>query len=166
MLSIKLSPISVIYQSNKTTRSTERSTVKIADVLIFKMEIHFLGTGSAYPAPKRCSSCTVLRHEKGAWVFDCGEGSQIQFQKSSLKPGTIKKIFITHLHGDHLFGLPGLLCTIGMNNSINGGHVDIYGPIGLKSFIRSSLALSYSHLPYTFSVHEIVLSSYNGKLFY
>ena len=59
-----------------------------------------------------------------------------------------------------------LMCTIGMNNSLTGEQrVDIYGPTGLKNFIRSALMLSYSNLPYTFAVHELSIPSYQGITF-
>lgn len=127
------------------------------------IELHFLGTGSAFPSPKRSSSCTAFQHEKGVWIFDCGEGSQIQIQKSAVKPGRVRAVFITHLHGDHMFGLPGMMCTMGQQ-AVEDRHLDIYGPVGLKNFLRCSLAASFSCLPYTFSVHEVMVTSVEGTL--
>ncbi|GAB1600258.1 zinc phosphodiesterase ELAC protein 1-like [Argonauta hians] len=118
------------------------------------LKVIFLGTGAAYPSPHRGASCLVLQNDGDSWVFDCGEGSQIQLMKSCVKPGKISKIFISHLHGDHLFGLPGLLCTISMNNA-RKKPVEIYGPEGLCKYIRTCLSLSRSLLDFNITIYEL-----------
>nr|XP_043882570.1 zinc phosphodiesterase ELAC protein 1 [Solea senegalensis] len=123
------------------------------------MDMTFLGTGSAYPSPHRGASALVLRTEGDCWLFDCGEGTQTQLMRSQLRAGRISKVFISHLHGDHLFGLPGLLCTISLNTNPdpqqNHNCVDIYGPRGLRHFLRVTLGLTGSQLLFPYAVHEL-----------
>ncbi|GAA53837.1 zinc phosphodiesterase ELAC protein 1 [Clonorchis sinensis] len=132
----------------------------------------FLGTASGYPSPDRGASGLVLRNLQNGdhWLFDCGEGTQIQAQRSSnVRLGRISNIFISHLHGDHMYGLPGLLCTIDQkgtagdialpssSGSPSEAVVNIYGPQGLRRYLRLALALSRSHMNYTYAVHELIL---------
>lgn len=120
------------------------------------MDILFLGTGSGVPSKQRNVSSLalqMLQETGGIWLFDCGEATQHQIMQTSLKPRKINKIFITHLHGDHIFGLPGLLSS----RAFQGGTdpVEIYGPSGLEEYIETSLRISGSHLPYPIHVFEI-----------
>lgn len=120
------------------------------------MDILFLGTGSGLPSKQRNVSSLALQllQETGTvWLFDCGEATQHQIMQTPLKPRKIEKIFITHLHGDHIFGLPGLLSS----RAFQGGTapVELYGPAGLKDYIETSLRVSGTHLPFDVLVTEI-----------
>jgi len=109
----------------------------------------FLGTGAGMPSKERNVSALILNllHEiNELWLFDCGEATQHQILRTTLKPRKITKIFITHLHGDHIFGLPGLLSS---RSFLDGEDpVTIYGPVGIKKYVMTSLELSKTHLTY------------------
>ncbi|MEK5070414.1 ribonuclease Z [Sporosarcina sp. FSL K6-1508] len=120
------------------------------------MELQFLGTGAGMPSKMRNTSALVLNlsaEGEGYWLFDCGEATQHQILHTSLKPRKIGKIFITHLHGDHIFGLPGL---IGSRSFLGGDdQLDIYGPLGLEEWLKTTLRVTNTHLNYELIVHEI-----------
>ncbi len=113
------------------------------------MELLFLGTGSGVPSKQRNVASTALKlldERNSVWLFDCGEGTQHQILRTTLKPRKIDKIFITHMHGDHIYGLPGLLSSRGFQ----GGEtpVTVYGPKGIKGYVQTSLKYSETHLNY------------------
>ncbi|MEG3438585.1 ribonuclease Z [Pannus brasiliensis CCIBt3594] len=119
------------------------------------MEITFLGTSSGVPTRSRNVSSIALRLPQRAevWLFDCGEGTQHQLLRSDIKTSQLRRIFITHLHGDHIFGLMGLLASCGLAGS--GQDVDIYGPSGLAEYLRACAKYSYTHLGDRVRVHTI-----------
>ncbi|MGE7692617.1 ribonuclease Z [Lysinibacillus sp. NPDC094177] len=120
------------------------------------MQLHFLGTGAGMPSKDRNTSALMVKllDEVGEmWLFDCGEATQHQILHTSLKPRKVTKIFITHLHGDHIFGLPGFLSS----RSFQGGDelLTIFGPQGLQQWIEQTLALSKTHLTYPLQFVEV-----------
>ncbi|MGX4669523.1 ribonuclease Z [Cerasibacillus sp. JNUCC 74] len=120
------------------------------------MELIFLGTGAGVPSKERNVSAlalSLLQEQNSIWLFDCGEGTQHQILHSSIKPRKVNKIFITHMHGDHIYGLPGFLSS----RSFQGGTtpLTIYGPKELKQFVEISLQLSETHLTYPLSIVEV-----------
>ena len=139
------------------------------------MELIFLGTGSMVPTNARGTSSLLLRLSGELWMFDCGEGTQIQMQKTALTLNDITKIFVTHCHGDHIFGLPGILCGMGQarrnrgpsaRKALSSDRVEIYGPVGLRAYLRYVAKISHAFFaPYV--VHELedipMVSSHTGK---
>jgi ribonuclease Z len=119
------------------------------------MEITFLGTSSGVPTRGRNVSAVALRLPQRAesWLFDCGEGTQHQLLRSPLNISQFTRIFITHMHGDHVYGLMGLLSTAGLSGSTQG--IDIYGPSGLADYIRAGCRYSYTGFNFPFEVHEV-----------
>ncbi|KAI0722640.1 Metallo-hydrolase/oxidoreductase [Earliella scabrosa] len=137
------------------------------------VNITILGSASAQPSSTRNHSALALRLDGDVWLFDCGEATQHQIQKSSVKMGKIQKIFITHTHGDHIFGL---LPVLAMRLNGAGGTVDvedpraigsvahedtppleIYGPLGTRAYVRNGLTYTHTLLGAPYVVHELRL---------
>jgi ribonuclease Z len=107
------------------------------------------------PTRARNVSGVALRLPQRAevWLFDCGEATQHQLQRTPLKISQISRIFITHLHGDHLFGLMGLIATCGMAGQAQ--EMNIYGPDGLAEYVRACAELSRTTLSDTLKIHTV-----------
>lgn len=98
-----------------------------------KFELTILGSSGAMPFKDRYMTAQVLNVREQLFLIDCGEGTQMRMSRFRVKRGKINHIFISHLHGDHVFGLPGLLTSFGMNMRTEPLH--IYSPPGLKTMI-------------------------------
>lgn len=112
-----------------------------------KIKITFLGTSGPFPTKKRNHPAVLLTHKNENILVDCGEGTQRQFRKASLNPCKITRILITHWHGDHVLGIPGLLQTLSLNDY--NKTLYIYGPRGIKEKIKTILKAfpNYSNVP-------------------
>lgn len=120
------------------------------------MELIFLGTSAGRPTKERNATSIVLNltTDGGAlWMFDCGEGTQQQLLKTNLNIAKLEVIFITHLHGDHIFGLPGILTSRSLLQHMKS--LTVFGPKGIKRFIETAIDVSDSTLTYPLRIHEI-----------
>jgi len=118
-----------------------------------QLSVIFLGTSGSWPTVKRNVSSVAVKREGEVILFDCGEGTQRQFQKSNLSYMQINKVFITHFHGDHFLGLPGLIQTMQLND--RDKPLDIYGPRGMDKLTSQLLSLGYFRPSYKIFSHEL-----------
>ena len=118
----------------------------------------FLGTGAMIPNEKRGHPAFLLTYKEENILIDCGEGTQIQFRKAKLNPCRVTKILITHWHGDHTFGLPGLLRTLETSGYKNKMY--IYGPKGLKRHMEEMFTAFGEITEFKIEVIEV-----SGRLF-
>lgn len=127
------------------------------------IEVTILGTGATRPTLRRFTTALVVRHEGEVFLFDAGEGVQIRLAQSGFSLMKIDKIFITHFHGDHILGLPGILFSMAKNE--RKAPVNIYGPIGIERIVNGLLSLGFGRIPFEVKVHEVHPGqSIGGKL--
>ncbi|WP_321332762.1 ribonuclease Z [uncultured Bacteroides sp.] len=117
-----------------------------------KFELYILGCGSALPTNRHFATSQVVDIRDKLFMIDCGEGAQMQLRKSRLKFSRLNHIFISHLHGDHCFGLLGLISTFGLLGRTAELH--IYSPKGLEELLAPMLAFFCRKLSYKVIFHE------------
>lgn len=117
------------------------------------MELVFLGTSSAIPTSHRNHSAVALKAFGEIFLFDCGEGTQLQMSKAKISPMKINNIFITHFHGDHILGLPGIIQSMAFRGRKNPLH--IFGPKGLVEMVSIIRNFGYFSLTFEIYMHEI-----------
>jgi ribonuclease Z len=128
------------------------------------VQVTFLGTSSGVPTRARNVSAVALRlpQRSELWLFDCGEGTQHQFLRSDLRVSQLRRIFVTHMHGDHVFGLPGLLASLGLAGTCSG--IDLYGPDPLRDYLEGVLRTSSTRIGYPLRSHRVKEAARSGSL--
>jgi ribonuclease Z len=117
------------------------------------MEVTFLGTSSAVHSKDRNHPSIALKAFGDVFLFDCGEGTQRQLLFTNVSPMKISKVFITHFHGDHILGLPGLLQSMSLNG--RESKLTVYGPRGLNKLKDAIYSLGYCAIEYPVEFIEI-----------
>lgn len=126
------------------------------------MKLTILGCYAATPRTFTNPTAQVLEIKNRLFLIDCGEGTQVQLRKNKIKFSKINHVFISHLHGDHFFGLIGLISTFSLLNRNNDLH--IYGPKGIKEVIKLQLRLSNSWP--NFNLHFNELENTNSEIIF
>lgn len=131
-----------------------------------KTSVTFLGTSNAIPTEKRNHTSILLSYKNENILIDCGEGTQRQLKIAKISPSKITRILITHWHGDHILGLPGLIQTLAMSGYQNTLH--IYGPQGTQHYMNAIMALMTASVAYKIKLeyHEVIGKFLDMKEFY
>ncbi|MBC8591879.1 ribonuclease Z [Oscillospiraceae bacterium N12] len=117
-----------------------------------KFELHILGCGSALPTTRHFATSQVVNLREKLFMIDCGEGAQMQLRKSRLKFSRLNHVFISHLHGDHCFGLLGLISTFGLLGRTAELH--IHSPKGMEELFAPMLDFFCKNMSYKVTFHE------------
>jgi ribonuclease Z len=116
-------------------------------------EVTILGSNGAIPAHNRYPTSQFLNYNGQGFLLDCGEGTQLQMSKYNIKRGKLDHIFITHIHGDHFFGLMGILTSFNLNYRENPLH--IYGYVGIEEIVRTYFKHAQTKLRYELVFHTV-----------
>jgi len=119
--------------------------------------VTILGSSSALPTSNRNLTAHLLNAGERFFLIDCGEGTQLQLRKYKAKLGRLNHIFITHLHGDHVFGLPGLISSLNLLGRTSDLH--IYAHPYLKNILKQYMSFFFERLDFTIIYHPLNLSS-------
>ena len=117
-----------------------------------EFSVTVIGSGSALPLPGRNPSAQVVQYGDIFCLIDCGEGTQTRLRSSGIKPFKISLILISHLHGDHVFGLPGLLSSL--SHLQRKDELTIFGPVGIKGFLDEMIKYTQLKINYSLQVFE------------
>ncbi len=121
--------------------------------IMANFNINILGCGSALPTTRHLPSSQIIDLRDKLYMIDCGEGTQLQIRKMRIRFTRLTHIFITHLHGDHCFGLPGLLSTLGLLGRT--GELVIHGPKELETYLNPLMKQFLHNLPYPVRINGI-----------
>lgn len=118
-----------------------------------QLSVHFLGTGGSWPSAQRNVAATAVKRGGEILLFDCGEGTQRQFQRGGVSYQAISNVFVSHLHGDHVFGLPGLVKTMELNERTE--PLDVFGPRGIRDLMAVFDRVANVRDQFPIRVHEL-----------
>ncbi len=118
-----------------------------------QFEVTILGSNGAIPAYNRHPSAQIVTYNGHNFLIDCGEGTQLQMNRYAIKRGKLDNLFISHLHGDHYFGLIGLISSFNLN--YRTAPLNIYGPQGLDEIINAHLKWGQTMLRYEIFFHPV-----------
>lgn len=116
-------------------------------------EVTILGCGSAKPTLRHHTTAQVVKYQGSLYMIDCGEGSQVQLMRYGVHSGSLGHIFISHAHGDHCLGLPGLLSSMSLNSRKD--DINIYVPADFVQMLQSQIDFFVTHPDFAIHIHPI-----------